>query len=359
MIEVAGLSARVGRFALSDIGFTVPHGGYGVVIGPAGSGKTTLLECIAGIVSVRSGTVRLAGTDVTLYRPERRRLSLVYQHAYLFPHLTVRENVAYGAVSQAVADQLSDRFGLGAIGDRDVRVLSGGERQLVALARALAHEPDVLLLDEPFSALDPQNREAVRREVRTMYYERRFTVLHVTHDFAEAGMLGDVAILLDHGRVLQAGPPEQVFRHPATAYIASFLGAENVFGGEARPIRAAAPDWLESSPGGNAHMEQAVAFTTGKLTMYALGDVVPGRVHAVIRAEEIVLSPEAAASSVRNQFRGTVTGLAPAGALTRVTIDVSGTPLVAAVTTRSVQELGLRPGKDIVAAFKATSVHLC
>jgi len=228
---------------------------------------------------------------------------------------------------------------------------------LVALARALATRPEVLLLDEPFSALDPRTRNVVRRVLRTVYFERRFTVLQVTHDFAEAGLLGDVVVLLDRGRVLQSGEPEQVIRKPATPYVADFLGAENVFAGEAKPIRATAPDWEDGSD--EDFVEHAVAFTTGALTFYALGDMVPGPAHAVIRAEEISVSIDAATSSVRNQFRGRVTELAPVGALTRVTVDASGTPLIAAVTTRSARELNLAKGVEVVVGFKATAVHLC
>jgi molybdopterin-binding protein len=357
MIAANGLGARAGAFVLRDITFTVPRGGYGVVIGPAGSGKTTLLETIAGAVPVASGKVMLGGEDLTNVPPERRRLGIVYQHAYLFPHLTVRENVAYGAASKLAADDVSERFEVDALAGRAVASLSGGERQLVAIARALARRPEVLLLDEPFSALDPRTRTFARRQLRALYYERRFTVLQVTHDFGEAGLLGDVAIVLDRGKIVQKGDPQEVFRKPASAYIADFLGAENVFAGTARPIRAEAPDWLDASDSALARLP--VAFTTGALTFYALGDVVPGPTHAVIRAEEVSLSTEPAMSSVQNQFRGRILEIVPNGALSRVTVEVSGTPIVAAVTARSVRELSLAPGKDVVAGFKATAVHLC
>lgn len=356
MIAVESLSACLGDFTLENVTFTVPAGSYGVVIGPAGAGKTTLLEAIAGIVTPTAGVVRLRQADVTQVPPERRGVGIVYQHAYLFPHLTVAENIAYGA-SAPLAREMTERFGLERVGDRDVGSLSGGERQLVALARTLAREPDILLLDEPFSALDPSSRAAVRREVRTIYFERRSTVLHVTHDFAEAGLVGDVAVLLDKGRVLQAGEPAELFRRPATPYVAGFLGAENIYAGTARPIRASTPDWADASEGQSA--EHPLAFETGSLTLYALGDIVPGKAHAVLRAEDVMLSMEPLASSVRNQFRGRVTEIIPAGALTKVTVDVSGTPIVSAVTTRAVQELGLVVGHDVVAAVKATAIHIC
>jgi len=357
MIAVDGLTARLGEFTLDGVTFTVPRGEYGVVIGPAGAGKTTLLESIAGLVPLRAGVVRLGAVDVTRLAPERRGVGLVYQHAFLFPHLTVRQNVAYGAAGEGLSAEMIERFGLSLVADRNVQSLSGGERQLVALARALARRPEFLLLDEPFAALDPRSRAAVRREVRTIYFERQCTVLHVTHDFAEAGLVGDVAILLDKGRLLQAGEPEDLFRRPATPYVASFLGAENIFQGTARPIRATTPDWADAAQGQFA--EHPLAFETGKLTLYALGDVVPGRAHAVLRAEDVMLSSEALASSVRNQFRGRVVEIIAAGALSKVTVNVSGTPIVSAVTTRAVRELGLETGREVVASFKATAVHIC
>jgi len=357
MISLKNVSARAGDFRLADVSFEIPNGGYGVVIGPAGSGKTTLLETIAGVIRSTSGRIVLGGDDMTHAPPEARRLGIVYQHAYLFPHLSVRANVEYGAASVDAANDISERFGVKALADRSVESLSGGERQLVAMARALARRPEVLLLDEPFSALDPRTRNVARRAVRTLYYERRFTVLQVTHDFSEAGLLGDVAIMLDRGRVVQQGSPETVFRKPASPYIADFLGAENVFAGTARPIRAEAPDWVAGDDG--EFIQHAVAFTTGSLTFYALGDVATGTAHAVIRAEEISLSVEPSMSSVQNQFRGRIVEIVPAGALSRVTVDVNGTPIVAAVTARSVRELSLSVGTEVVAGFKATAVHLC
>jgi len=357
MIALRLVNSRVGDFRLTDITFEIADGGYGVVIGPAGAGKTTLLETIAGVTRTASGQIILRGEDVTRLAPERRRLGIVYQHAYLFPHLTVRENVAYGAASAADAADAADRFGVESLYDRAVASLSGCERQLVAIARAIAARPEVLLLDEPFSALDPRTRGATRRQLRATYFERGFTVLQVTHDFAEAGVLGDVAIVLDRGQVVQKGDPADVFHRPVSPYIADFLGVENVFAGTARPIRAEAPDFRDAAK--NQFAELPVAFTTGGLTFYALGDVVPGPAHAVIRAEEVSLSVEPSMSSMQNQFRGRIVEIVPAGALSKVTVEASGTPIVAAVTARSVRELSLEVGREIVVGFKATAVHLC
>ena len=141
------------------------------------------------------------------------------------------------------------------------------------------------------------------------------------------------------------------------ADLASFLGAENIYAGTARPNRAVSPDWVDAAKGQFA--EHPLAFDTGSLTLYALGDAVPGRAHAVIRAEDVMLSTEPLASSVRNKFRGRIIEIVPAGALCKVSLDVSGTLIVSAVTTRTVQELGLEPGAEAVASVKATAVHIC
>jgi molybdopterin-binding protein len=359
MIALSAVSARKGRFELADVSFTLDRNEYGVVIGPAGSGKTTLLEVIAGLLAPQRGRVALHGADVQGVPPERRDIGLVYQHAFLFPHLTVRENVAYGAASEAALQEAAERLGVVSLYARDVAGLSGGERQLVALARALARRPRLLLLDEPFSALDPRRRTVVRREVRALHREWGLTTLQVTHDFAEAGMLGDRAILLDGGRVLQAGTPAEVFRRPASPYVAEFLGAENVFAGTARDLGEASPDWVDGEPSVYAHGHRAFAFEAEGLTLYAVGDFAAGAGHAVIRAEEITVARDQTHDSARNRFAGRVVEVSTLGALTRVTLDVRGTPLVAALTTRSAHELQLAPGLAVVASFKAMAVHLC
>ena len=360
MIDARGLSARVGSFRLDSVTFAVPKGAYGVVIGPAGSGKTTLLETIAGITPQTGGTLHLDGRLATALPPEQRGLGLVYQHGFLFPHLSVEQNIAYGATDPVVAREVAARVSAWELRGRPVESLSGGERQLVALARALARRPSILLLDEPFSALDPRRRESTRRELRRLHREWGMTMLQVTHDFTEAGLLGDVAILLDAGRVLQSGKPEEVFRHPASSYVAEFLGAENVFAGTARVLPDDSPDWQPGLEPAFADGHHAVEFHTGTLTIYAVANAVENPGYAVIRAEEILLSLEPqTASSARNHFRGRIAEISTLGALTRVSIEVNGSVLVAALTTRSAQELALAVGGEAYASFKAMAVHLC
>ena len=348
MIQVDGLGARAGGFLLSDVSFTLPRGAWGIVLGSAGAGKTTLLETIAGVRRATTGRVLLRGVDSTAMPPEGRGVGIVYQHAYLFPHLTVEQNVRYGAADADHARAIARRVGAGDLFARNVRDLSGGERQMVALARALAPRPDILLLDEPFAAVDPRGRIRLRRELRALQRELSLTVLHVTHDFAEAGTLGDLAILLDGGRLVQAAPPSILFRRPASAAAAEFLGAENVYAGTATPLESGAEDEAGT-----------MLFRGGGLTLVGLGESAAVS-HAVIRGEDVVLSRERTGmSSARNVLEGVVAEVVTHGALARVTLDIAEVPLVATVTAGSVSELGLLPGSRAVATIKATAVHLC
>lgn len=349
MIRLAGVSARAGSFRLADVSVTLPAGSWGIVLGPAGAGKTTLLETICGVRQPTAGRIALRGADVTDLPAERRGVGMVYQHGYLFPHLSVMENVRYGARDSAWASDMADRFGAAELRDRPVRALSGGERQIVALARALAPRPDILLLDEPFAALDPRRRTRIRLAVQALQREEGITVLQVTHDFGEAGTLGDVALLMAGGRLVQSAPPEQLFRRPATASAAEFLGAENIFAGTARAVMQSTDDGPDS-----------LSFDAGPFSLVAVGHAQPGAAHAVIRGGDVTISRELSAhSSARNTLRGRVVEVATAGILSRVTLDVHGLPLVAIITASAVAELELAVGVEVLASVKASAVHLC
>jgi molybdopterin-binding protein len=194
--------------------------------------------------------------------------------------------------------------------------------------------------------------------VRDLHRDWGMTVIQVTHDFAEAGLLGDVAILLDQGRVLQYGPAAEVFRHPASPYIAEFLGAENVLAGEARAGAGeenTEADWEAPRPGA----QRAIDFVCGPVIIHAMGDVADGPCHAVIRAEEVILSRDEQASSARNRFTGVVSDVVGLGAYARVAVDVEGVPFVALLTLPSLRELALEPGVRAHVSFKAFAVHLC
>ncbi|HEV2449074.1 MAG TPA: ATP-binding cassette domain-containing protein [Thermoplasmata archaeon] len=232
-LSVRGLSVRLGDApVLESVDLDVPPGQTLVVLGPNGSGKTTLLRSIAGLQRPDSGRVRLAGRSLDSVPPHRRRVGLVSQEPSLFAHRTVAENIAYGPELQrrpaAEVDptirRLAGRLGLIPLLDRRPPTLSGGEQQRTALARALAAEPEALLLDEPFANIDPEFRSALRAEFRSTLLDEGVPVLHVTHDRDEGLFLADRLLLLLDGRVAAVGLPKEVLEHPTSGRAAAFLG---------------------------------------------------------------------------------------------------------------------------------------
>lgn len=352
MIQLRDVSARAGQFRLEGISFNIDQGAFGVVVGPAGSGKSTMLEVIAGVTPSLPGAGRVVvnGRDITHLGIDERGIGIVFQHAYLFPHLDVLGNIRYGAQSESDVSGMVELFGLSDHVAKSVTALSGGERQLVALARALARRPGVLLLDEPFSALDPRRRAAARRALRDLHREWHFTALLVTHDYAEAGLLGDHLVLLDNGSVLQSGPPVEVFSKPKDHRVAELLGAENVLAGIVERERTAGDSGSGVVP---------VVFRVGTLEIHSVGDVSEGPGYAVVRAEEIVVSRSPVSSSARNNFQGVVAEVSTLVGHSRVAVDVEGVTLVALLTSHSVRELQIEVGSVVYLSFKAFAVHFC
>ncbi|NCD26421.1 MAG: ABC transporter ATP-binding protein, partial [Deltaproteobacteria bacterium] len=237
MIRVVDLTLRLGGFVMDAVSLHVAAGEFFALMGPTGSGKTMILESIAGLVAPQGGTIHIAGRDASGLPPERRKVSLVYQDHALFPHLTVLENVTFGqryhgidaADGHREALALLDRLGLSHVAGRVPRNLSGGEKQRVALARALACRPDVILLDEPLSSLDPQFRDDLRAVLKELHAQMNLTVLMVTHDFVDALTLASRAAVLRLGRLEQVGSTHEIFRQPRTAFVAAFVGMKNIF----------------------------------------------------------------------------------------------------------------------------------
>ena len=228
--------------ALSDVSATVEDGEFFTLVGPSGCGKTTTLRLLAGFEEPTDGSIRFDGESIASVPPEDRGVGLVFQSYALFPHMSVAENIGYGlrfaeppggvSTAERVAELL-ELVDLEGTGDRDPTALSGGQQQRVALARALAPDPDLLLLDEPMSALDARLRERLRRDVREIQRELGVTTVYVTHDQAEALAVSDRVAVLSDGRLEQVGRPRELYRRPESRFVAEFLGENNVFEAEA------------------------------------------------------------------------------------------------------------------------------
>jgi len=238
-IDVMGVTKRFGEFAaLRDVSVSIDRGKLTALLGPSGGGKSTLLRIIAGLETPDSGRVYIDGRDMTEVPARRRGIGFVFQHYAAFPHMTVWENVAFGLrVSRADkpttkrrVDELLDLVHLAGLSRRYPSELSGGQRQRMALARALAVEPRLLLLDEPFGALDVKVREELRAWLRQLHEQVNATTVFVTHDQEEAMELADQVVLINAGQVEQVGPPEQLYDNPANAFVMSFLGATTRLG---------------------------------------------------------------------------------------------------------------------------------
>ena len=233
-IQVDGVTKRFGSFtALNDVSLDVPVGSLTALLGPSGSGKSTLLRVIAGLERPDAGGVTISGEDATGLAPRKRGVGFVFQHYAAFKHMTVRDNIAFGlkirkrprAEVRARVDDLLDLVQLQPFANRYPSQLSGGQRQRMALARALAVEPKVLLLDEPFGALDTRVRSELREWLHRLHEEVRVTTVFVTHDQEEAMALADQIAVLHEGRIEQVGSPYDLYDHPQTPFVMSFVGA--------------------------------------------------------------------------------------------------------------------------------------
>ncbi len=346
-VELCGLEVWLGDFHLRGIELAIAPGEYFVILGPTGGGKTVLMETIAGLHRPRRGQVLLDGVDVTRKPPEGRDVGFVYQDYALFPHMSVAENIGFGLRLRRVrGEKLRERvaamarlLGIGHLLPRRPLTLSGGEQQRVALARALVVEPRLLLMDEPLSALDPGTREGVQRELARLHAQLGTTTIHVTHDFEEAVALGDRVAVLSGGRIVQVGTPEEIFRRPASEFVARFVGVRNVFWGRLRPAEDGYR-WLETP-------EVRIAVVTS----------LDGEAHASIRPEDIILATEPLHSSARNAFRGRIVHIENRGTLVYVTVRVPP-DFTCVITRRSLEEMALREGREVYIAFKASAVHV-
>jgi len=331
-IAVRGLSKSFDAHpVLRDVSIDIPEGELVALLGPSGCGKTTLLRIIAGLEVPDAGEVHHGGEDVSSRSARERNVGVVFQHYALFRHMTVAENVGFAlqvrrrsrAEISARVDELLALVQLDGFRSRYPHQLSGGQRQRVALARALATEPRILLLDEPFGALDARVRQELRRWLRRLHDELHVTSVFVTHDQEEAFEVSDRIVLMNAGRIEQVGSPAQVFEEPASPFVMRFLGAVNVFHGHVDGDHAYVQDLEFAAPGGSGRT----------------------RAHVYVRPHEL----EIHRAQVPGSFPARVLRLIPLGAAIRIELSAPGheRPVEVELDLRKSEALALAPGDTV------------
>ena len=353
LLALCGLEVWRGPIQVLGIPtFTLQPGSVTALIGPNGSGKSTLLQTLASLIEPAAGEITFHGEPLCT-RQERHRyrqhVTLVFQESLLFD-ATVRSNLAVGlklhGIPRAEREQRiqesAARFGITHLLDRSARKLSGGEAQRTSLARAFALTPEILLLDEPFSALDPPTREAIIDDLAMVLRETKTTAVLATHDQMEAMRLADVLAVMHAGRIAQTGGVTDVINHPVDEFVAAFVGMETVLDGTV-----------------TASSQGVFTANLGETSIEAVGEESVGaQVRVGLRPENVTLSLfQETCTSARNHFAGTITRIVPKGPYYKIELDC-GFPLAAFVTARSLEELALGEGRKIVASFKATAVHV-
>ena len=343
MIRIRHLDVRLTGFALQDISLTIEAGEFFTLLGPTGAGKTLILESIVGLVPLSSGRIRIGSRDVTRLPPEKRGVGIVYQDCALFPHLSVRENISYGLRYHRKTrpdqdgrfDRLVSQLGLAHLLGRSVHNLSGGEKQRVALSRALAVDPSVLLLDEPLSSLDPNFREEIRQLLKDLHWKTGISVLMVTHDFSEAHFLAQRAAVINAGRIEQVGDVTTVFQRPATVFVAEFVGMKNIFAAKFAGNRA----------------------QVGKLSFH-INSSSSSHGRIAIRPEHVKLSVTAPEGPQGNRLEGTISRIRNHGVYSDLVVDASGVQFQSILTTSTVYALNLAPGRRVFVNVAPEDIHL-
>ncbi len=338
-LVIRDLTKKFGQFtALKNISFDIDEGEFVCFLGPSGCGKTTLLRAIAGLDIQTSGSISQAGSDISALPPSERDFGIVFQSYALFPNLTIDRNVAYGLENaklprdkiKARVSELLALVGLPDQGNKYPAQLSGGQQQRVALARALATSPGLLLLDEPLSALDAKVRVHLRHEIKSLQERLGVTTIMVTHDQEEALAMADRIVVMNHGVIEQLGTPQEIYREPASLFVADFIGETNKFGGTAPAVGRVVVNGVDLAC-------PASTVSSGAATL-------------VVRPEDIVLSPTSEADAGPNQFSARIDELEFLGNNWRVLLDCPALgvgELTASVSINRARSLAFQEGMDI------------
>ncbi|MCF8070211.1 MAG: ABC transporter ATP-binding protein [Desulfobacterales bacterium] len=343
MIRVTDLNINLGGFQLCDINLTIAENEFFVLMGPTGSGKTVLLEAIAGLIPVKTGNISVDKKNITRIPPEKRGVGIVYQDQALFPHLTVKENILYGIpyqkIKKSVAEKrLDDLIGILNIShilDRFPVNLSGGEKQRVAMARALIVHPKILLLDEPLSALDPNFRKEMKTALKALQQSSMTTFLMVTHDFGEAFYLADNAAVINQGRIAQTGRVDDLFQHPVSPFVAEFVGMENIFPASFIGNKAILGD-LEIDIGINVRHTST---------------------YLAIRPEDIQISKTPILENGYHGLKGSISDFIDSGIYFNVSVNVGTVIFQILMLKNTLLDMGITTGSEIYLNIRPAAFH--
>ncbi len=345
MLEVINLSVKFQDFKLQNISFSIEKGAYFVLVGPSGAGKSVLLETIAGLIRPDSGSIFLRNEEITNAKIGSRRIGLMFQDNSLFPHLSVKKNIEFAIhlkvkvrlKNQEKLNSLANDFDIAHLLNRKPETLSGGEIQRVLLARTLASEPEILMLDEPLSSIDTVFKDEIKSLLRKIN-RNGLTIVHVTHDFEEAIALASKIAVINLGKVTAVGSPEEIFQKPANEFIARFCGHKNYFKADFSKV-------------GFAILKDNFQIEISSFQPLAdLGAI-------LIDAAEIILSNQRFSSSARNSFQGKITDISKSKSGFEIKVDI-GIQLIALITAHSIQNLSIKVEQNIWCTFKASSVQI-
>ncbi len=349
MLELRNINKDYKSFHLKDISFSVNKGEYYVLLGKSGAGKSIILEIIAGLVEQDNGCIFWNNKDISNEKIQKRKFGLVFQDYAVFPHKNVFSNIAYPLKSKNISkseindivSNLADELEIPHLLERNTQTLSGGELQRVALARTLAAEPEILLLDEPLASLDIQLKSGIRRVLRNINKKGK-TIIHVTHDYEEALALADKIGIINDGELIQEGTPKEVFKNPKSSFVANFTGIKNFFRVKVEKVE-------------NKKYKLAVSNKNSDLKFKILHDSKAKEGTIVFRSEDVFLSPEKPDTSAQNNFKGTISEIIPSISGYEIAVNI-GLEISLKITESSFLKYNLEEGKDVWISFKASAV---
>jgi len=347
VLKVLGITKNYPNFSFKVDELFIKKSNYFVLLGPTGSGKTLLMNLLAGLVLPTRGEVYHQDKNITFLSPEKRGFGIVYQDSALFPHLDVVNNIAFGLKIKKISKKdielkiknIMQKLDIFYLYGRDINNLSGGEKQRVAIARALVLEPDLLLFDEPFSALDYQTKEEMIRLLKQIQKDYQPTIFHITHDFEDALTLADKIAVMKEGRIIQQGKPNQVFSKPFNRFVANFVGAKNVISGRLKG------QGEETSFVVNEQLEIQIGYNPSENFS-----------NLAISSEYIIISKGFLNEKSPNSFWGQVLDIIPKRGINEVEIDI-GLKVYSFLTTRSLQELGLKKNDKVNITLDSNGFH--